>query len=167
MGEPEVWQSCPRPQTGRSLPTSLLLPPSSSSHLLTLPGWEQPPASAPGCRRTLLRAVPAPSPSPRRLRRCVPGRGPAAGRRQAAAGGGEVSVPQRVRSPRAHHRRGAPESRARERPLPFCLSLMFRKASSAPSPLLSDFFFNPEVTQRLISVSMVSIISLVIFLSGE
>lgn len=61
LGEPEAWQSCLCPATGRSLPTSLRPPAASSRHLLTLPGWEQPPAPAPGRRRTPLCAVPAPS----------------------------------------------------------------------------------------------------------
>lgn len=140
LGEPEAWQSCLCPATGRSLLTSLRPPASSSRHLLTLLGWEQPPAPAPGRRRPPPRAVPAPSPASTAAPSPWAREGARGRRMQAAAGGGEVSVPQRVRSPRTHHRHGVPKSWAgAEGPLHSFPSLMFRKASSAPSPLLSVF----------------------------
>lgn len=60
---------CAHRPGARSLPSAFLPPPppppvssSSSRHLLTLPGWEQPPAPAPRRRWTLLRAGPAAPP---------------------------------------------------------------------------------------------------------
>lgn len=121
LGEPEAWQTCVRPRTGRTAPLpSFLVPRSSSSsrHLLTLPGWEQPPAPAPGRRRTPLRAVPAPSPA---------SAAPPSPRAREGARGRE----------RAGCSRGRPGSCGGccARPRGACPLL------SAPSPLLSDFFF--------------------------
>lgn len=117
-GEPEVWQSCLRPRTGRSLPTSLPPASTSSRHLLTLPSWERPPR--PGCVQS------------RRLAG-LPGGDRCRGKTGCSRG--RLGVLRRVPSPRAP---------AGEGPLPSFLSLKFRKASSAPLPCFQTAFaFEP------------------------